>query len=91
VRAAPDSEPLGDDEIEIEVRAAGLNFRDVMYAMGCCPTKRSRMVLRPTLGMESVGHLTRVGPASPTSCPADAVIAFAPASFGNRVAPARSP
>ncbi|GAA5242213.1 hypothetical protein BMMON2_50350 [Burkholderia mallei] len=37
---------LGADEVEIEPVATGLNFRDVMYAMGCCPTRRSRPASR---------------------------------------------
>jgi len=31
------AEPLQSGELEIEVRAAGLNFRDVMYALGLLP------------------------------------------------------
>src|SRR3984957_12805975 len=39
----------------------------------------------PTLGMEVAGIVTRVGPAVTELAPSDAVIAFAPASFANRV------
>jgi phthiocerol/phenolphthiocerol synthesis type-I polyketide synthase C len=85
-RAAPDPEPLGEDEVEIEVRAAGLNFRDVMYAMGLLPDEAvENGFCGPTLGMEVAGIVTRVGSAVTDLAPADAVMAFAPASFSNRV------
>jgi hypothetical protein len=85
-RPAPELEPLGADEVEIEVRAAGLNFRDVMYAMGLLPDEAVEDgFCGPTLGMEVAGIVTRVGAAVVEVAPADAVIAFAPASFANRV------
>jgi phthiocerol/phenolphthiocerol synthesis type-I polyketide synthase C len=83
---APDWGPLGDDEVEIEVRAAGLNFRDVMYAMGLLPDEAVEDgFCGPTLGMEVSGIITRAGHQVVELAPGDAVIAFAPASFGNRV------
>ena len=30
-------EPLGVGEVRVEVRAAGLNFRDVLISLGMCP------------------------------------------------------
>jgi acyl transferase domain-containing protein/NADPH:quinone reductase-like Zn-dependent oxidoreductase/acyl carrier protein/NADP-dependent 3-hydroxy acid dehydrogenase YdfG len=78
--------PLGDDEVEIEVRTAGLNFRDVMYAMGLLPDEAVEDgFCGPTLGMEVAGLVTRVGAAVSDLSASDAVIAFAPASFANRV------
>jgi acyl transferase domain-containing protein/NADPH:quinone reductase-like Zn-dependent oxidoreductase/acyl carrier protein/NADP-dependent 3-hydroxy acid dehydrogenase YdfG/SAM-dependent methyltransferase len=85
-RAPPDLGPLGEDEVEIEVRAAGLNFRDVMYAMGLLPDEAlENGFCGPTLGMEVAGIVTRVGAAVIELAPSDAVIAFAPASFANHV------
>jgi phthiocerol/phenolphthiocerol synthesis type-I polyketide synthase C len=85
-RAAPDSRPLGEDEVQIEVRTAGLNFRDVMYAMGLLPDEAvENGFCGPTLGMEVAGVVTHVGAAVIEIAPGDAVIAFAPASFANRV------
>jgi phthiocerol/phenolphthiocerol synthesis type-I polyketide synthase C len=85
-QAAADPKPLGDDEVEIEVRTAGLNFRDVMYAMGLLPDEAVEDgFCGPTLGMEVAGLVTRVGAAVSDLNPSDAVIAFAPASFANRV------
>jgi phthiocerol/phenolphthiocerol synthesis type-I polyketide synthase C len=85
-QASADASPLGDDEVEIEVQAAGLNFRDVMYAMGLLPDEAVEDgFCGPTLGMEVAGLVTRVGAAVTDLALSDAVIAFAPASFANRV------
>jgi NADPH:quinone reductase-like Zn-dependent oxidoreductase len=45
--------PLGDDEIEIKVVATGMNFKDVVIAMG--------QVHSPYLGVECSGIVARVG------------------------------
>ena len=85
-RGAPDAAPLGADEVEIEVRAAGLNFRDVMYAMGLLPDEALEGgFCGPTLGMEVAGIVTRVGAAVVEVAPSDGVIAFAPAAFADHV------
>lgn len=46
------SQPLADDEVEVEVKATGVNFKDVMVAMG--------KVSGP-LGLECSGSVTRIG------------------------------
>jgi acyl transferase domain-containing protein/NADPH:quinone reductase-like Zn-dependent oxidoreductase/NAD(P)-dependent dehydrogenase (short-subunit alcohol dehydrogenase family)/acyl carrier protein len=77
---------LEDDEVEIDVRAAGLNFRDVMYAMGLLPEEAVEDgFCGPTLGMEVSGVVTRTGAGAAGLRPGEAVIAFAPASFSTRV------
>ncbi|KAJ6145233.1 hypothetical protein N7470_009128 [Penicillium chermesinum] len=45
--------PLADDEVEIEVRAVGVNFKDCLIALGRVPAE--------TLGNECAGIVTRVG------------------------------
>ena len=52
-RAAP-----GPREVEIEIAAAGLNFRDVMKALGIYPLKLGE---RPIIGGEFSGRVVRVG------------------------------
>jgi NADPH:quinone reductase-like Zn-dependent oxidoreductase/acyl carrier protein/short-subunit dehydrogenase len=80
-----DGEHLSEGEVEIEVRAAGLNFRDVMYAMGLLPDEAIEDgFCGPTLGMEASGVVRRAG-AGVEFAPGDEVIAIAPASFANRV------
>ncbi|KAL8936336.1 MAG: hypothetical protein Q9216_004984 [Gyalolechia sp. 2 TL-2023] len=45
--------PLADDEVEIKVRATGMNFKDVVIAMG--------QLAGDTLGYECAGTITRAG------------------------------
>lgn len=47
------AEPLPADQIEVEIKATGLNFRDVMVAMG--------EVAAATFGHEGAGIVTKVG------------------------------
>jgi NADPH:quinone reductase-like Zn-dependent oxidoreductase/malonyl CoA-acyl carrier protein transacylase len=44
---------LGDDEVEVQVHAFGLNFKDVVIALGRLPQSK--------LGCECAGVITRVG------------------------------
>jgi NADPH:quinone reductase-like Zn-dependent oxidoreductase len=75
-----------EDEVEIEVRAAGLNFRDVMYASGqLADHALENGFAGATLGMELSGVVVAAGPRAGGLQPGDAVIAFAPASFATRV------
>ncbi|KAF9772089.1 hypothetical protein IL306_010202 [Fusarium sp. DS 682] len=48
--------PPKDDEVELEVHAVGLNFRDILVAMGLIPLPEL------TFGYEAAGIVTRVGP-----------------------------
>jgi phthiocerol/phenolphthiocerol synthesis type-I polyketide synthase C len=84
-RGEAEGAALEDGELEIEVRAAGLNFRDLMYAMGLLPDEAIEDgFCGPTLGMEAAGVVRRVGAGVPYA-PGEAVIALAPASFASRV------
>jgi acyl transferase domain-containing protein/NADPH:quinone reductase-like Zn-dependent oxidoreductase/acyl carrier protein len=72
----------GQGELEIEVRAAGLNFRDVMYAMGLLPDEALESGFAgQTVGMELSGVVTRTGPGVTDLKSGDEVIAFAPKAF----------
>jgi amino acid adenylation domain-containing protein len=73
---------LAAGEVEIEVRAAGLNFSDVMKALGLYPGLPPGPVL---LGSECSGVITRVGPGVTEWRPGDDVMAVAPGSFGTHV------
>jgi len=75
-----------DGQVEIAVRAAGLNFRDVMYAMGLLSDEAvEHGFAGPTLGMEVAGVVSAVGPGISELAVGDEVIAFAPASFAEKV------
>jgi len=72
----------GAGEIEIEVRAAALNFRDVMYAMGLLSDEAVENGFAGAgMGMDVAGVVTAVGPGVAGCAPGDEVIAFAPAGF----------
>ena len=65
----------GQGEIEIEVRAHGLNFRDVLNALGVFGVER------PRFGAECAGLVTRVGGGVQNFQVGDRVLAFAPYSL----------
>ncbi|KAI0856935.1 acyl transferase domain-containing protein [Xylaria cubensis] len=70
-------ERLGPNDIEIEVHAVGLNFKDVTVAMGLIelPTRQ--------LGLEAAGIVTRVGEGVKTAKVGDRVCCMHPHSFSS--------
>ncbi|WP_315129188.1 type I polyketide synthase [Comamonas antarctica] len=77
---------LGQGEIEVDVRATGLNFRDVMYALGLLSDEAiENGFAGPTLGLEFSGVVTAVADPDCGYAPGDLVVGFGPSSFGNRV------
>ncbi|MCT2541500.1 SpnB-like Rossmann fold domain-containing protein, partial [Streptomyces atratus] len=69
------SAPLGPDEIRVAVRAAGLNFRDVVFTLGLLPGDGS-------LGIEGSGVITEVGSAVTGLKAGDRVMGMLPDAFG---------
>ncbi|WP_063533520.1 type I polyketide synthase [Burkholderia sp. MSMB1589WGS] len=77
---------LEPDEVEIEPVATGLNFRDVMYAMGLLSDEAVETGFAgATIGMELAGRVVRVGRDVDGFAAGDAVLGFASASFATRV------
>lgn len=75
-----------EDEIEIRAFAAGLNFRDLMFAMGLLGDEALEQGFAgATLGLEVAGEVVRCGPRVSRFKPGDAVIAFAGASLASHV------
>ena len=75
-----------EDEIEIEVHATGLNFRDIMYTLGLLPDEAiENGFTGPTLGLEFSGIVQRIGNTTHTFALGDKVVGFGPSSFANRV------
>lgn len=66
-------------EVEIMVRAAGFNFKDVLIALGMVPASGS------ILGGECAGEVIRVGPGVTNVKVGEAVMAMAPGSFARYV------
>ena len=67
------SEPPKDEEVEIAVEAAGINFRDVLVAMGVHEALKGSRI-----GGECSGTVTRVGKKVVGFRPGDAVLAISP-------------
>ena len=75
-----------DDELEVEVHATGLNFRDVMYALGLLSDEAiENGFAGPTLGLEFSGIVKRAGKDTSGYARGDLVVGFGPSSFGDRV------
>jgi acyl transferase domain-containing protein/NADPH:quinone reductase-like Zn-dependent oxidoreductase/acyl carrier protein len=79
----PEAEkPLGPTEVRIEIHAAGLNFRDVLIALGLYPGEAP-------LGSEGAGLIVEVGSDVSDLVPGERVMgmipgAFAPIAVGDR-------
>jgi len=67
-------------QVEIEVRAAGLNFSDVLKALGLYPGITDEIV---PLGIEASGIVTAVGQGVERFKPGDAVTGVVPYAFGS--------
>lgn len=81
-----DLSPLGNDEVRIEVKATGLNFRDVMWTMGMLPEEALENGFSgPTLGLECSGVVLDVGRDVTNVSVGEEVVGFAPACFSSVV------
>ncbi|MFJ6769990.1 type I polyketide synthase, partial [Kitasatospora sp. NPDC091257] len=67
--------PLGPGEVRIGVRAAGVNFRDVLLALGMYPE-------RAELGSEGAGVVLEVGAEVTDLAPGERVFGLFPGGFG---------
>lgn len=67
--------PLLADDVEIKVKAAGLNFKDVMVAMG--------QLSQPALGVDCSGIVNRVGSKVTKFKPGDKVMTWKLGTFSN--------
>ena len=73
---------LGPDEVRVEVKASGLNFRDLMWSLGVLPDEALLGgFVGATLGLECAGTVSAVGQDVTSLKPGMRVMGFAPASF----------
>ncbi|HLH48985.1 MAG TPA: SDR family NAD(P)-dependent oxidoreductase, partial [Roseiarcus sp.] len=77
LRAAPKA-----GEVEVEVAATGLNFRDVMWALSVLPDEMLEDGFAgPTLGLEFSGRVTRLGEGVANLRVGDEVVGFCGGAF----------
>lgn len=75
-----------DDEVVVKVHATGLNFRDVMYALGLLSDEAiENGFAGPTLGLEFSGIVQSVGKKVQGFAPGEQVVGFGSSSFANQV------
>lgn len=76
----------GENEVEVEVHATGLNFRDVMFALGLLSDEAiAGGFAGASLGIEFSGVVRRVGARAKGFKTGDPVLGFAASSFGTRL------
>ncbi|MFF7728839.1 SDR family NAD(P)-dependent oxidoreductase [Streptomyces sp. NPDC008001] len=75
----------GPGEVVIAVRAAALNYRDVMQAVGFLTPDSGLGALAGRPGMECAGVVTATGPDVTTLSVGDRVFALAPCAFASHV------
>ncbi len=74
---APDAaRDLGPGQVRVAVRAAGLNFRDVLNVLGMYPGEAG------LLGLEGAGVVLETGPEVPGLAPGDRVMGLFTGAFG---------
>ena len=76
--SVPAPRPLESHEVRVRIAAAGLNFSDVMRAMGLYPTEG-------VLGIEMAGTVAEVGSAVTDLKPGQRVFGIAPSAFASQV------
>ncbi|MGB0468442.1 MAG: SDR family NAD(P)-dependent oxidoreductase [Pontibacterium sp.] len=75
-----------DNEIEIEVIATGLNFRDIMYALGMLSDEAiENGFAGATMGLEFSGRILRTGKDVDNFSIGDEVVGFGSSCFSNRI------
>lgn len=80
------SGPLAAGALDIDVRAAGVNFRDVMFGLGILPEEAVEAGFAgATVGMEAAGVVAAVGEGVTRFKPGDHVVCVASGCFGDRV------
>jgi len=76
----------GPGQVEIEVAATGLNFRDVMWGLSVLPDEMLEGGLAgPTLGLECAGRIAATGDGVADLKPGDAVVAIAGGAFATHL------
>ena len=81
--------PLGDNDVDVEIAAVGLNFRDVMAVSGLLPPGAERQPPLESLGLEFSGRVSRVGKNVRDLAAGDQVFGMAPGALRRRLVVSR--
>eukprot|EP01133_Synstelium_polycarpum_P017888 gene17888-21338_t len=83
----PRAASLTDYEVEVEVKATGINFKDYLYSRSLLPPDIMRCgdIYHPPFGLECSGVVSRTGPLVTNFKAGDSVLGFARHSLGSRV------
>ncbi|MEU3875304.1 SDR family NAD(P)-dependent oxidoreductase [Streptomyces sp. NPDC029704] len=85
-RETPPPAAPGPGEVVIAVRAAALNYKDVLHALGVLPAEPFPGTSHvPGPGLECSGIVTATGPGVTTVAPGDRVLALAPDALASHV------
>jgi phthiocerol/phenolphthiocerol synthesis type-I polyketide synthase C len=85
-QAMHDAPPIGADQLEIDVHATGLNFRDVMFALGVLTEAAVESGFAgATLGLEFAGVVKSIGSNVKGYQVGDRVLGFGSGCFANRL------
>jgi acyl transferase domain-containing protein/NADPH:quinone reductase-like Zn-dependent oxidoreductase/NAD(P)-dependent dehydrogenase (short-subunit alcohol dehydrogenase family) len=83
---SPDLPTAADGEVVVEVRAAALNFRDLMWVIDLLPEEALRGGFTgPTLGLECAGVVISTGTGVDEVAVGDRVMAFAPGALASHI------
>ncbi|AXI76331.1 SDR family NAD(P)-dependent oxidoreductase [Peterkaempfera bronchialis] len=74
----------GPGQVVLDVRAAALNYRDIMQAVGLLPAEVLRGAREEGLGLECAGVVTACGPGVTTLKPGDRVVGMMHDSLASR-------
>ncbi len=78
--------PLGPEDVEVQVAAAGLNFRDVVAAMNLLPPEAwdGGLITGFALGLDAAGTVRRIGTEVTSVAVGDRVLGFFPHCLATR-------
>ncbi|KAK4243498.1 Fumagillin dodecapentaenoate synthase [Corynascus novoguineensis] len=79
VEASSEPLPLGSNRVEVEVMAAGVNFKEVAVTVGIVPENEN------LLGYEAAGVVVRVSPDVTAFKPGQRVVVFERGAHANRI------
>lgn len=75
---------LGEHDIEVAVHAAGLNFKDIILALGLLPPELLRETVNGlAMGLEAAGTVTRVGAGVSLARPGERVMFMTDGAFAS--------